>query len=247
MFYKKIDYVVCEGIMLQENEILLECTVLMAMNENLQRGIADLEARYKVLRPKIIHLVAIKQQRLIDSNYLIMNTPNKCKTALCKNWREKGYCASGELCTYAHGSDDLREAIKQQPLNESNNLRMNIPNKYKTVLCKNWREKDYCANGELCTYAHGSDDLRQGKSGKYKTVICRNWQEMGRCNYGNDCWYAHGDDDLQQLDTNGNNDNQVKAGKYKTRICRNMQEKGKCDYGNTCQFAHGMDELLQIE
>ena len=32
---------------------------------------------------------------------------------------------------------------------------------FKTVMCKNYREKGFCKFGDKCTFAHGKDELRR--------------------------------------------------------------------------------------
>eukprot|EP00929_Paragymnodinium_shiwhaense_P049727 TRINITY_DN25061_c0_g1_i1.p1 TRINITY_DN25061_c0_g1~~TRINITY_DN25061_c0_g1_i1.p1 ORF type:complete len:305 (-),score=41.33 TRINITY_DN25061_c0_g1_i1:315-1229(-) len=65
------------------------------------------------------------------------------RTQMCKFF-ERGRCALGERCTYAHSADQLREK----------------PNLQYTRLCRKWLRSGHCIAGNACGFAHGHDQLR---------------------------------------------------------------------------------------
>jgi hypothetical protein len=64
----------------------------------------------------------------------------KFKTELCKNW-QAGDCKFGAKCAFAHGVHELSE-------------KRNLPNNYKTKICKQFHEEMYCPYGSRCLFIH---------------------------------------------------------------------------------------------
>jgi hypothetical protein len=64
----------------------------------------------------------------------------KFKTELCKNW-QVGDCKFGTKCAFAHGFEELSE-------------KRNLPNNYKTKICKQFHEEMYCTYGARCQFVH---------------------------------------------------------------------------------------------
>lgn len=71
------------------------------------------------------------------------------KTQICKFY-ELGQCTRGERCTFAHGSEQLRQA----------------PDFSKTRLCADFIEHGTCHLGRKCSFAHGKRELRPGSAAK---------------------------------------------------------------------------------
>lgn len=62
-------------------------------------------------------------------------------------------CA-GEMCTFAHGSGQLRA--------EAAVALGKLPRDYRCTLCPTWTDTKACPQGDLCPKAHGVQQLRQG-------------------------------------------------------------------------------------
>eukprot|EP00747_Dinoflagellata_sp_TGD_P220260 gnl/TRDRNA2_/TRDRNA2_92256_c0_seq1.p1 gnl/TRDRNA2_/TRDRNA2_92256_c0~~gnl/TRDRNA2_/TRDRNA2_92256_c0_seq1.p1 ORF type:complete len:371 (+),score=75.26 gnl/TRDRNA2_/TRDRNA2_92256_c0_seq1:49-1161(+) len=74
------------------------------------------------------------------------------KTQLCKYFEEKGYCRSGENCTYAHGAAEIgMPRLGAGAMGPVKNV--------KTQMCKFWMESGTCSRGPACTYAHGQHEI----------------------------------------------------------------------------------------
>mmetsp|Transcript_37096 Transcript_37096/g.58592 ORF Transcript_37096/g.58592 Transcript_37096/m.58592 type:complete len:271 (+) Transcript_37096:76-888(+) len=71
------------------------------------------------------------------------------KTQICKFY-ELGQCTRGDRCTFAHGSEQLRQA----------------PDFSKTRLCADFIEHGTCHFGRKCSFAHGKRELRPGSAAK---------------------------------------------------------------------------------
>ena len=91
--------------------------------------------------------------------------------------------------------------------------------RYKTALCKKYKESQSCPYGDKCQFAHGEQDLRtmnamsqnmmftlgmggmgnknQNSMLNYKIVKCKNWEKDKTCKYGAHCTYAHGEEELR--------------------------------------------------
>lgn len=81
--------------------------------------------------------------------------------------------------------------------------------RYKTELCRPFKETGECKYGEKCQFAHGENELRTvQRHPKYKTEYCRTFYGVGLCPYGSRCHFLHdlsGEDDTTRTrSTNGN-------------------------------------------
>jgi hypothetical protein len=100
------------------------------------------------------------------------------KTRLCERFQTEGFCPYGDKCSFAHGSDDLREIpLEMQAgfaLESSNGINIakagSVPRKvnpavinplYKTKLCEKFMKEKFCQYGSNCHFAHGEEQLKQ--------------------------------------------------------------------------------------
>lgn len=90
-----------------------------------------------------------------------MNEQNKAilnyKKVLCRNFSE-GKCMSANLCTFAHGNEELMKysGVNTEPSSEM----LYDPKKYKTQMCQHYEAKGYCRKGDSCSFAHGLNELK---------------------------------------------------------------------------------------
>lgn len=69
-------------------------------------------------------------------------------------------------------------------------------NRYKTEICRNFKERGTCIYGNQCQFAHGRQELRDAvKGNKYKTKYCEKYWLTGYCAYGPRCNYIHSETD----------------------------------------------------
>jgi len=68
--------------------------------------------------------------------------------------------------------------------------------RFKTEICRNFKEKGSCLYGELCQFAHGKHELRKDvvRHNKYKTKLCQKYWISGYCAYGPRCNFIHDTD-----------------------------------------------------
>jgi len=65
--------------------------------------------------------------------------------------------------------------------------------RFKTEICRNFKEKGSCLYGSECQFAHGPEDMRETKKQrKYKTKHCQKYWIAGFCAYGARCNFVHG-------------------------------------------------------
>jgi len=102
-----------------------------------------------------------------------------------------------------HGLGDLLNATRKST-SENNDLKSEsgdvslseIAPRYKTELCRNFKEKKFCAYGAECQFAHGEQDLRDvGRQHRYKTRKCQSYWIKGCCVYGARCNFIHATSD----------------------------------------------------
>ena len=64
--------------------------------------------------------------------------------------------------------------------------------KYKTELCKTFRETGKCPYGFKCRFAHGKEELLSKiLNSNYKKKDCKTFSECGFCPYGSRCSFKH--------------------------------------------------------
>nr|XP_040570296.1 mRNA decay activator protein ZFP36L2-like isoform X2 [Lepeophtheirus salmonis] len=72
--------------------------------------------------------------------------------------------------------------------------------RYKTEMCRNFKERSRCIYGEQCQFAHGRTDLRDVvRNTKYKTKLCQKYWISGYCAYGPRCNFLHDEGIAKQL------------------------------------------------
>jgi hypothetical protein len=74
--------------------------------------------------------------------------------------------------------------------------------KYKTEMCKNWIENNFCRYGNKCQFAHGGVEMIQKNdqaNTKYKSKKCQSFFSNGFCLYGNRCLFRHEDRTLKEV------------------------------------------------
>jgi len=74
--------------------------------------------------------------------------------------------------------------------------------RFKTEICRNYKEKGTCVYSDNCQFAHGRDELRMRdrnmnvtqdvvRHNKYKTKLCQKFWIAGYCAYGPRCNFIH--------------------------------------------------------
>ena len=73
--------------------------------------------------------------------------------------------------------------------------------RFKTEICRNFKEKGTCLYGDLCQFAHGKHELRGDvvRHAKYKTKPCQKYWVAGYCAYGPRCNFVHQVKSFSQL------------------------------------------------
>jgi len=78
--------------------------------------------------------------------------------------------------------------------------------RFKTEICRNFKEKGHCLYGDLCQFAHGKDEMRNvGQHSKYKTKRCQKYWIAGYCAYGPRCNFLHYEEKDQIQPKHGGN------------------------------------------
>lgn len=82
---------------------------------------------------------------------------------------------------------------KDSPIGKNVADQTNYRVKYKTEICKYWRERGVCEFADNCAFAHGYDEIREKVHvpSNYKTKKCRKFHENGFCPYGSRCQFLH--------------------------------------------------------
>jgi len=76
--------------------------------------------------------------------------------------------------------------------------------RFKTEICRNYKEKGACVYGGLCQFAHGNHELRQDvRDRKYKTKPCQKYWIAGYCAYGPRCNFIHDENEKTKKDEDG--------------------------------------------
>ncbi|GIY98923.1 hypothetical protein CEXT_746821 [Caerostris extrusa] len=90
--------------------------------------------------------------------------------------------ARGNACSLVQ-SDNIAHVKTFRAINRA---------RYKTELCRTFRDTNCCSYGDRCQFAHGTHELRNfPKHPKYKTELCKNFHDSGFCPYGSRCQFIH--------------------------------------------------------
>lgn len=97
--------------------------------------------------------------------------------------------------------------------------------RFKTEICRNYKEKGTCLYGDLCQFAHGRDELRMKdrhmnvtqdvvRHNKYKTKLCQKFWIAGYCAYGPRCNFVHNEKekDVYSEDCDNNGGKEISFG-----------------------------------
>lgn len=105
---------------------------------------------------------------------------------------------------------------------------------YKTSLCRQYENNNYCEKGDLCTFAHGNTELRLNPL-RCKKIRCNEFLVKGRCVRGHSCPFFH-----EQWTGVGHNtaiDRGIRAN-YKTVPCKWYHNNNSCKFGVNCLYIH---------
>jgi len=113
------------------------------------------------------------------------NSDNRSRLSVDTRGRVFRHPAQNRLLS-PHSSDDL---TKTSDDSKDSNPR------FKTEICRNFKEKGSCLYGVDCQFAHGNEEMREtGKQNKYKTKLCQKYWIAGYCAYGPRCNFVHNED-----------------------------------------------------
>ncbi|KAK3029103.1 hypothetical protein RJ639_039247 [Escallonia herrerae] len=169
------------------------------------------------------------------------------KTRMCAKFLE-GNCRNGDNCTFAHGSEDLREPppnwqelVKDRGAgswNEDQQI-------HRMKICKKFYNGEECPYGERCNFLHERPIKFQTE-----TEIPRDRESSAIIVGTMGAYMGHrGDTDQAEVNkqVNSGSDahrvNILKPAFWKTKICSKWEATGYCLFGERCHFAHGESEL----
>lgn len=149
----------------------------------------DIEAKQLRGSP-LLHLVFLSLGIILEEITFIFASPSPFiySNFLMFRYYEQGGCPRGSSCTFAHGSNDVKQFQEMPVMNGSFNIYV------KTRMCKFFLEGE-CPRGLECSYAHGEHELRKSVGPKTKTKLCKFYVDGG-CDRG-DCSFAHGPHELR--------------------------------------------------
>ncbi|EAR94717.3 zinc finger C-x8-C-x5-C-x3-H type protein (macronuclear) [Tetrahymena thermophila SB210] len=94
------------------------------------------------------------------------------------------YCSSPTDSVNSSGNNNLRK-YSCEPID----FRV----KFKTEICKYWKNTGHCHFSDSCAFAHGYHEVREKTHlpNNYRTKKCKNFHEIGFCLYGERCQFLH--------------------------------------------------------
>jgi hypothetical protein len=70
----------------------------------------------------------------MEVKYKMLNIPyNNFKTQKCKYWEQGQVCKFGRNCTYAHGSEEVRQPYEELPVDILDNLEITNPSAFRLL------------------------------------------------------------------------------------------------------------------
>jgi len=100
-------------------------------------------------------------------------------------------------------NDKQKQKLKKNALDfvDFDEEKKNDP-KYKTELCKSFRDTNFCPYGNRCRFAHGKKELgiKNLDTNKYKQKQCNSFKESGYCLYGSRCNFRHNEMKLENIE-----------------------------------------------
>ncbi|CAI9298417.1 unnamed protein product [Lactuca saligna] len=159
------------------------------------------------------------------------------KTRICHKFLE-GNCGNGDSCTFAHGSNDLREPPPNWPELVKHKRGLDLDDDQRIIhqmkICQKFAKTGECSYGEKCIFLHESPAKFKGQitertSGDSVIKI----QTMVECGQPNG---SH----IIKVTTSSSDPN---AKFLKSRICSKWETTKTCPLGDKCHFAHGIKEL----
>ena len=169
------------------------------------------------------------------------------KTRLCATFEEKGECASGDDCCYAHGEAELRRIPKFKS-------KFGLKSLWCSVLIKGGT-----CDFDDCSFAHSKDDLILHNA-NYKTHLCQSFARSGSCTEGEFCFRAHSQEEWRPPTGFQSGDCPYEAPgrrcimkdcslKHLTRPtytwCTHFATSQSCPRGDECSYAHRKDQLKE--
>jgi hypothetical protein len=123
------------------------------------------------------------------------------KQHLLKNQNLKGKLSTmrpnGKRLEYIDAVPNFGNGSPNFEMYHNENLKLfeaNAPDntRYKTEICRNFKERSNCIYGDQCQFAHGRQELRDAsRNNKYKTKSCQKYWVTGYCAYGPRCNFLH--------------------------------------------------------
>ncbi|KAA8535067.1 hypothetical protein F0562_030070 [Nyssa sinensis] len=169
------------------------------------------------------------------------------KTRVCMKFIE-GNCRNGENCTFAHGSEDLRQpppnwqelvsGKDRGPGNWNDDQRII----HRMKICRKFYNGEECPYGDKCNFLHEepskfkTDMLRPRENSRESSVI-----RIGTMEQGNGS-----DQPETNTPVNASSDDfrfNMKPAYWKTKLCSKWELTGQCPFRERCHFAHGKSEL----
>merc|ERR1712025_1343987 len=112
------------------------------------------------------------------------------------------------IFNFGHEELSLPSPIRNESSGNSSDPDTDIVrnSKFKTEICRNFKEKGKCIYENLCQFAHGNQDMRNiCEPKKYKTRKCQNYWIKGYCAYGPRCNFLHYEDPDKVMPNSNNN------------------------------------------
>ncbi|KAL6974277.1 hypothetical protein U1Q18_028458 [Sarracenia purpurea var. burkii] len=188
------------------------------------------------------------------------------KTRMCLKFTE-GNCRNGEHCTFAHGTDELRdpppnwqEIVAAREKDRGTGIWYDDQRFIqKMKICKKFLNGEECPYGDKCNFFHR--DPREGTiigAGNFLQKDHRESSAISIGTMGPEIGPRNGSDILEankNINPNpspSSNPNPnptadslrfIKSTYWRTKLCSKWETTGLCPFGDRCHFAHGLSEL----